>query len=809
MEHACPNPSRSGPIAVAVRELVGFLCRSGSLDSHAGTLAMNEGTRLHNILQSRGGAGYIKEVSLQKSVNIGDTAFILSGRADGIIDEADGYCVDEIKTTGVPLAYIHADDYTAYWAQAECYAWIFAADHKLENIRVRITFCHVETEEVRYFYRAYTFDELNARIISLLTEYKKWALLAIDSYAALTESAAALAFPFRALREGQEELILAAHRAFKRRERLFAQAPTGIGKTMSTLYPAVRALGEGIGRRIFYLTAKTTTRTAAMNAVEILRRGGLSARSIVLTAKEKLCRTGEVCRTCDSLRCPYSDGHYDRVNGALWELLAGDPSITREAVEAMAEKHRVCPYELSLDAALWCDIIVGDYNYLFDPRVYLRRFFSEECPGEENLLLVDEAHNLPERAREMFSATLHFAPFFSLLCRIKEEDPYLYAPLRGLCRRFLALKRRVLAEGEDPEKKRGFLLSKHPFEEFDAAVGHFAVMAQEWLAAMGDTPITEAVREARIEAFQYARLAEEAGREYVRYAEVHEEAITVRLLCLDPAAHLGKRLEKVRGAVFFSATLTPTDYFADILGGGEKTALLELGSPFPRENLFVGVMDKVSTRYADRERTPHESAQILAAAVQAKKGNYIVYFPSYSLLKDTWRAFRHLDRQTVCIAQKPSMTEAEREAFLSQFGQERPVSMLAFCVLGGIFSEGIDLTGDKLIGSIIVGTGIGALTSERNVLAEYYEETRGTGFDYAYTYPGMNKVLQAAGRVIRTESDRGIVLLIDDRFGEARSVRLFPRHWRGLSLIGDIPSLQEALRRFWEAHDRKDSQNEQ
>ncbi len=808
-------------IKLSVRELTDFILRTGSVDSRSGVARMLEGTRLHGIIQSRQGKGYRREVSLAQTFRLDELYFELSGRADGILDEEDAYTIDEIKTTAQDLRYIHEEDYPAYRAQAECYACMFALENKLDFVRTRLTFCNIETEECVYFYRDHTLEELLERVKSLLSDYRKWTRLRLDAERELKTSAESLKFPFREYRDGQSELVLAAFRAFRRHERLIAQAPTGIGKTMSVLYPAYKALGSGFGRRIFYLTSKTTLREAAENAASLLRRHGLRTRSIVITAKEKICLCRDAVRDCSSIVCPYSHGHYDRVNDALYALLSGYESYNLPLLVQIAREYEVCPFELSLDAALFCDLIICDYNYLFDPNVSLKRFFGDYyngdgCVPDENLLLVDEAHNLGERSRGMFSSELVFEPFLRLLRTIPESDMFLYLPLRLLCREFLRLKRGVSDEGG------GVYVSHKPLERFGELLDGFASAALEWQRANGFASSVyeaeldatsgttaenavlphRAVDDLRLAAREYLtaqKLSEMCCDKFVNYVTVKEDgSIRVKLYCLDPSELISRRLMCGRGAVLFSATLTPLEYFADLIDYGDAGRVtLELESPFDRKNLFVAAMDKISTRYSDRANTIFMVADVIAAAASAREGNYMVYFPSYRLMREVFREFAKLGTGFRCLMQKPDMSEPERESFLSQFSSDGDGTLVGFAVLGGIFAEGIDLVGERLIGSIIVGVGLAQPNSESNLIAEYYTEAGMNGYNYAYLYPGLSKVMQAAGRVIRTESDRGIVILIDDRYATPEYARVLPKHWQPMKLIGDTKSLRVALAKFW------------
>lgn len=781
------------PIRVGVREICDFLCRAGSLDARSNQKRMIEGTRLHKIIQSRAGAGYVKEVFLKRTFTVDGTSFEVSGRADGIIDEIDKFTVDEIKTTTIPLGFLNENEFPSHRAQVKIYACIFALDKNLDSVRTRITYANLDTEEQRFFYMEHTQNELVLFVNELLIEYRKWYLLRQNFVQELQTSARNLIFPYRELRDGQDEMIRATYRAIREHERLFVEAPTGIGKTMSAIYPSFLALGKGYGKRIFYFTSKTTLKNAAKNAVELLRKNGLRTRMLILTAKEKCCLKKEVVKSCDSLVCEYSDEYFSRINSVLLIMLNNFETFDEEIIMSYAREYKVCPYELSLELALWSDFIICDYNYLFDHRVALRRFFDEKCKPDENIFLIDEAHNLADRAREMYSSELSFKHFFNLLKHIYEEDP-LYMPLKSLCKAFLTLKRRAETNFDTPN----FDLSKAQYERFAVSVEYFISAANDWIKVNYDAPFANEVIERRFEAMDYMYKAAMFNESFVNYVETDGESVKVKILCIDPSKLLSERLSKGRGALFFSATLTPIEYFSNILGGEDKTVTLKLESPFPRENLFIGVMEKVSTRFCDRSDTIFNTAQILDTVVNSKFGNYIAFFPSYKLMRETLKVFREINRNTKCLVQSPNMLESDKEAFLKSFElREDNQSMLAFAVLGGIFSEGIDLAGDKLIGTVIVGVGLSQLNNESNIISAYYDENGESGFDFAYTYPGMNKVLQAAGRVIRTETDRGIVILIDDRFATPKYINLFPSHWRETNFIGDNYSLSVALKRFW------------
>ena len=616
-------------------------------------------------------------------------------------------------------------------------------------------------------------------------------------------------FPFSSVREGQGELMSAVYRSVKSGKRLFAQAPTGIGKTVSTLYPAIRALAEGKCERIFYLTAKASTGEEAFSAARRLFSSGATFRACAITAKEKVCAnqaaasSGALSSFCNPDECPYAKGYYERLPYAVSELISSRAGYTQEVIAQAAEKHCVCPYELSLDLSEYCDLIVCDYNYAFDPAVYLRRYFEEGIPENDSVFLIDEAHNLPDRVRDMYSCELSKNRIASLCEAARESDsesllPLVsdlesllkaFLPLRELCRDSL----RQTNEGE-----MGFYIDHSPLpglgEQTEAAV----VSITRYRNKLRGHELFPRISALLAELKKYLRILNFFDGRFVSYIEIRGGDTRARIFCVDPSKLIGSHLSLARASVLFSATLTPTDYFIALCGGGKDSETLDLPSPFSKDNLCLAAVDSVSVRSDDRdERTYRRISTLIAATVSASAGNYICYFPSYDFLEKTLEVFRRRYPKVKTVVQTRGMSRREREDFLSAFKADRGVLRVGFCVLGGSFSEGVDLPGSRLIGSIVVGTGIPSLSNERNILAEYYEQKEpGSGFDYAYAYPGMNRVLQAAGRVIRREDDRGIVVLIDDRYSEPGYIRMFPAAWENIRFTGDGRSLAEIAKRF-------------
>ena len=775
-------------IRVSVRGLVEFLLRSGDLDNRRGGFAEREamqmGSRLHRKIQKSMGAAYQAEVPLGFEKEYEHFILSVEGRADGIFTDPEGTVIDEIKGIYQNLERLE-EPLPLHLAQAKCYAYFYGLDRKLEKIGVQMTYCQMETEEIRRFRETYSLAELDLWFADLLDQYWKWAEAQWQWERKRDASMPGLEFPFP-YRPGQREMVSAVYRSILRRKQLFVQAPTGVGKTMSTVFPAVRACGEGLGSRIFYLTAKTITRTVAEEAFSVLKDRGLAFKVLTITAKEKMCLLEEP--DCNPAACPRARGHYDRINEAVFEILTGQSRYQREDILAQSEKWQVCPYELELELASWMDAIICDYNYVFDPDVKLRRFFGEGSRKEDFIFLIDEAHNLVERGREMYSAEVCKEDFLDLKKKVRPFSRKLERALERCNHQLLLYKREC--EG---------------IRRFESA-GTFAMLAAGLLGELEDflQELEEgALRKEALEFYfglrAFVSVYDLVDSNYMIYGRHREDGcFCLKLCCVNPAGNLQNCLDKGRGAVFFSATLLPVTYYRKLLSGrGEEDYAVYIPSPFDPEKRRLLIGRDVSSRY--KRRGPEEYRRIagyIHAVVEARPGNYMVFFPSYLMLDEVYGIYREAYGGKDCLCQTPSMQEGEREEFLRAFREGREENLIGFCVMGGIFSEGIDLSGEKLIGALVVGTGLPQISDERELLRTFYEEKGENGFDYAYRFPGMNKVLQSAGRVIRTTEDRGVIALLDDRFCGPEYRALFPREWSDAAVC-TLKGLPELLREFW------------
>lgn len=777
-------------IKISVRNLVEFILRSGDLDNRHNARAVREamqmGSRLHRKLQGRMGAGYKAEVPLKYKIEREKLNIMLEGRADGVMIAEDGVTIDEIKGVYRDLAYLD-EPVEVHLAQAKCYAFIYAKQHDLAQIGVRMTYCNIETEQIKYFNAAYHIGELEEWFDLIITEYEKWAEWEAEWKRIMQDSVNSLHFPFP-YRKGQKELVTGVYRTIQQQKKLFIQASTGVGKTISTVYPSVRAVGEGLADKIFYLTAKTITRTVAQETFQLLQEQRLQFKVIVLTAKEKLCVCEEV--NCNPVSCERAKGHFNRVNEAIYHLITSENIITREVIMQYATMYSVCPFEMSLDVSLWADAIICDYNYIFDYDICLKRFFGENVQGDY-IFLVDEAHNLVERARQMYSASLYKEDFLAL----KNEIKYYSRKMEKLLQKC----NRVLLEWKR-ECETYKVISY-------SAVGNLTVKLLQLMAEMEtfmeeeeEDDICSKVLELYFQVRHFLNMFDCVDDNYILYTEFKQQQFMVRLLCVNPSVNLNNFLEKGRATVFFSATLLPLTYYMKLLSGDLQDYSMYAESAFGEQQRCLLIATDVSSRYTDRNQTEYEKiAEYLEKTIRQRNGNYMAFFPSYSFMHSVYQIFQERENGIRCLIQNPAMSEKEKENFLNEYKVEGEESLLGFCVLGGAFSEGIDLKYERLIGCIIIGTGLPQICTEKELLREYFDRNEGNGFDFAYRYPGLNKVLQAAGRVIRTEQDKGIILLLDRRFREPVYQYLFPKEWENIAFCNQ-KDMDSKIQRFWEKY---------
>lgn len=802
-------------IRISVRNLVEFIMRSGDLSASQTGLkdpdAMQEGARIHKKLQKRMGSNYHAEVSLSQEIPVSqdgiDFTITVEGRADGIFSNETEENIDEIK--GV-YRDIHSmkEPVPVHRAQALSYAYIYASQNNLPGMGIRMTYCHIPTEEVRYFTEHLSFGEIEQEFLQIVQEYAKWAAWQIKWQELRNASLKELDFPF-SYRDGQANLVKGVYQSILRKKRLYIEAPTGVGKTISTVFPAVKSIGEGITEKIFYLTAKTITRTVAEDTFILLEEHSSRLKCVTLTAKEKICIHEKA--VCNPATCERAKGHFDRINNAVFDVLTQETIITRDTILQYAQKHMVCPFEMSLDISTWCDVIIGDYNYAFDPTASLKRFFGVE--KENNFVfLVDEAHNLVDRAREMYSASLIKEDFLAMKKLTKTKSRKVTNALESCNRSLLELKRECdTLQKYDSIEVDGFVLRLMRLctilEEF--------LQEEEHDTSRHSVPMLPAEKEQLLNFYFEARgfqsIYELLDDHYTIYGDYSETGdFRLHLQCMDPSVNLDSCLKKGRCSVFFSATLLPIHYYREQLAGRGDDYAIYAPSPFSASKRLLMIGREVSTKYTRRSPAMYEKiAKYIITFAQSKVGNYLVFFPSYRMMEEVREyllAKEHiwdfedtphvLPEHILLHTQTTSMTEEAREEFLSHFQESPKQTNIGLCVMGGIFGEGIDLKESRLIGAVIVGTGLPMVCTENELFKDYFDNEKKSGYCYAYQYPGMNKVLQAAGRVIRTTEDIGSILLLDDRFLQSSYQTLFPREWFPHDVV-TLDSMPEYLSRFW------------
>ncbi|MDF2531834.1 MAG: ATP-dependent helicase [Clostridia bacterium] len=780
-------------IKLSVRQMVEFALKSGSLDdSFVSSNRAVQGTRAHQKLQKQRkqemGDHYISELSLSFPVEKEDISFLIEGRADGIILAEKGAIIEEIKSTYCPLEHIGEDFNPMHWAQAKIYAYIYAVQKNLSSISIQLTYYNLDSEAHKSLTNSFDLEELEEFFTYIISKLWNWFRFIQGNIKIRNQSISALQFPFKSYRKNQREFAVAVYKTISEGSSIFTQAPTGTGKTISTMFPAVKALGEGHISKIFYLTAKTITRQVAEDTIKLLMQKGLSAKSVVITAKDKICFEAE--SSCKAEECIYAEGYFDRIDEAVKDILTQEDVLSRDIIETYARKHSVCPFEFSLDLSLWVDIIICDYNYVFDPRAHLKRYFGDGIENSGNdrqyALLVDEAHNLVDRSRAMYTAAINKSVILEQKRYFKNGNKHLYKILTEANKYFIDYKKTL--DGRTSVTQE---LPKELCKLLRKLAGHYEELLQQNGAALNEEAL-----QLYFDILFFLKISEIFDEHFVCITENNRD-LTIKLFCIDASKLLQEKIQKAKAAVFFSATLLPMQYYVYMLGGNESSYTMRMASAFPRENLGLCILSGISTRYKDRISSVKQVAKCINSAVKHKKGNYLIYCSSYLYMQDILAEFEEYKNDYDLLVQNQDMSEEHKEEFIQSFQANRAKTMLGFAVMGGMFSEGIDLTGDRLSGAIIVGVGLPQLCLERDVIMDYFNNQKGVGFDYAYKFPGMNKVQQAAGRVIRTEQDRGIVVLIDDRFNQLGYKKLFPKEWEGYTVASNIGKLDEFITSFW------------
>ena len=774
-------------IELSVHQLVDFLLRSGDIDNRVfNRSSQTEGSRLHSVYQSSQGKNYISEYPLRKQFLIDNIEIVLQGRADGIIKKSEKeYIIDEIKTTVIELEEFREENLDWHLGQAKCYAYMFADALKLDSIGVRLTYIKQGKNNKKlideYFYQT---SELEKDIYNYLNDYLEFYHVIMRLNEQRNASIEQLSFPFKSYRKGQKSFSNAVYNAAKEKGKVFIEAPTGIGKTMSSIYPYVKYLKEDDQSKIFYLTAKATGKDNAHKALDILKEHGLNISDVVITSKEKIC----FCKgqNCNPDECPFAKGYYNKIKTIIKESILRYDDFDYDTICHIANKNGVCPFELELDLSLFCDVIICDYNYVFDPVSYMKRYFDEDA--SHYLVLVDEAHNLVDRSKDMYSAFIDQKMFL----KAKQS-------LRGVSNRkiknALARVNKIFEYYHNNLEFGTFKVDDFSLETYKE-LNHFITSYQE-VSKEDNKVISKDLTDFYIEVNKFIKIAELLSEHFLTYIKKEEDNITLKIYCLDASRFLSSTCSRVNSTALFSATLSPIDYYVNVLGGNnDKDPHIVLDSPFPKENLKLVIAPKISIRYKNREKSYQDVANYLKTFISSKVGNYFIYLPSYEYL-DNILPLLDFGENTDLFIQKKDMTEQEKNELISNFHLIDERNKVGLAIIGGAFGEGIDLVGDYLIGVAIVGIGLPKINYESNEVVEYYKKNDIDGFNYAYTYPGMNKVMQAVGRLIRTENDRGVALLIDERYMWNDYKTLFKKEWSDYEVVLSIDELKESLQRFF------------
>ena len=772
-------------IKISIRNLVEFIMRHGSIDNrYTSSIKAIEGIRGHQRVQKSYGDNYTAEVPLKYTLTYEDLEIMVEGRADGILIEDEKTIIDEIKTTTKDLLLIDENTNPLHWAQAKCYGYIYSMQNELDNIDIQITYYNIDTKSTRILRQSYTLKELEEFFFWLIDEYKSWAQLESDWVNKRNESIKKLKFPFENYRPGQRELAVRVYKSITDSKKCFAQAPTGTGKTISTIFPAIKAMGEDKTSKIFYLTAKTITREVAQNTISLMRKKDLNLKAVTITAKEKICKMDEV--NCNPEYCPYANGYFDRINNSLKDILAKYNDYSKDNIEKISEEYMLCPFELSLDLTNLSDVIICDYNYVFDPRVYLKRFFDTKTT--DYTFLIDEAHNLVDRAREMYSATLNEEKFVKVKKLISKKDKRITRVIKEIQYYFedkledlTTLDENDLVESEAPLELCEILSS-------------FIKFVDEYLARTNEE--NEELMDLYFDVYSFLSISDFYDKNYTTIYTKTFNGMTIKIYCVNPQKVIEEKMKKAKSNIIFSATLIPMDYFMKMYSYDEEDFIINLKSPFDVKNRLLMIGDNVATTYNKRFETSCDIASYIANCVQAKKGNYMLFFPSYKYMELVFEKMKENYPDINTSIQESNMSEEEKEEFLSMFDEDNKETHVGFCVLGGHFSEGIDLTNDKLIGVIIVGVGMPQIGIERDIIKDHMKDSN-KGFDYAYVYPGMIKVLQAAGRCIRTDDDKGVILLLDKRYSQRIYQSLFPYEWYPNFRVRKSDDVKTLCEKFW------------
>ncbi len=778
-------------IKITAKEIVKFIYAGGDLTSeYQSNKRALEGTEAHLFLQNKYSKDDLKEVRVETLYEVDNYSFYITGRMDGLLKENNKLIIEEIKSTKTDLALLDLSSRPEHLMQVKMYAYMYLTMHHLKSINVRLTYIAISDYKTKSFNKRYNLTQLTKFFQKTLNTYLVWLELYNEHQASKLKSIEGLVFPFREYREGQYKFMGAIYQTLVKKDILYSIAPTGIGKTVAALYSALKTI-KNEKEKIFYLTAKNAGKKIVVDTVNLLKENGLVCKTTVINSKETMCLMDKV--DCDPEICPYAKNFFSRLREAVNDIFVHNDVYDKELIKSYGEYHTICPHEFSLELSNYSDLIICDYNYAFDPRVHLIRYFDDDYYSPK--LLIDEAHNLVNRSRNMYSATLHLSTLENLIKVTTKVKPSVKSYLK-----------KVITYLNNFKSEKELEKIKFYYQDFQDPnlLNLVEVITNKLDKVLGDNKKfvnRDKVLEGYFELRQFVRINEYYNENYKYIVELINGDLLVTLACLDAANYLLETIEKrVSGVVFFSATLFPVDYYVKLLTAG-KGKTINLPSPFPQRNLGLYLDDSTSTRYKDRKRSVERIIDAVYAMAEAKVGNYIVFFPSYVYLEMVLEQFNSEDYHL--LVQTRKMNSYERAKMLKEFKTVKEKSLIGFFVLGGSFSEGIDYLGDMLNGVIIVGVAMPQFNKYNELLRNHFDNETSEGFDYAYTYPGMNKVIQAVGRVIRSEDDKGVAVLFDDRYSHYKYQGLFPNNWSHFQVIEKDQYLETYLLAFWDKQKEK------
>ena len=780
-------------LSLSVHQIVDFLFRSGDIDDRIyNTSSMLEGTRLHKFYQDRQGNNYLKEYYLKYIFYVDDYELIVDGRSDGII-LGPIVTIEEIKTTIDDLDHFFKENEMWHLAQAEFYAYIYAKTNNLNKINVSLMyFSQNKKDRLKKIYN-YDFDILEQKIYCYLNDYLSYQKTFLIKERIRDESLKNLSFPFPFIRNGQNELIESTIECVLNHTSNFVEASTGIGKTISTLYGSLCLMKDKRIDKIFYSTPKNSGFLSAINALNIFKNKDVRLTSVEIIAKDKACLNKKRIGKCNPDECKFTIGYYDKLKEVIKEIVLNNDIIDANLIKKYALKYTMCPFELSLDLSLLADVIISDYNYLFDPISQLKRYFESPDKQYKMIALNDEAHNMVNRSVDMFSSILSSSSFFKALTDLKKirnkQIMKIYNSLEEYFNYYLEF---------DFSEQKEFILDSLNIDfvlrlkKYNEEIKKYRLKHKKFKSENVDNFNRDLYRFLLI--YDYYIKYKDQYKLFIRSEK--EDEITLNMMCLDASKFIVSSLNHFEGSIFFSATLSPIDYYINlIVNNNNNVKTLSLPSPFKKENFKVLVDNSTSFIYKDRLLTIDKIRDYILTFSKKRKGNYMVFCPSYKYLETLKLVLK--DDDLNIIYQEKNMTNFSKDLFLNEFKEKVNKTTIGVVVLGGIFSEGIDLVGDRLNGVIILGIGLPSISFENELKKEYYNSLSYNGFEYAYINVGINKITQALGRLIRSENDKGIALLIDYRYKNKTYIPLFNDKWSNHKVIKNKYELEDELDKFY------------